>query len=127
MKYNDESQFLFETTLKTSVENFVHSVVAIYNGRLKIKRICAEIEELSKYGTLYPPEMLGLTEEQVEELKLTDPWADKCIPSGGFSIDKDPIGRRNGKRPLGNMQDVLKKAIESANEMISKKLVYEGE
>lgn len=65
VKHNDQSQFLFETTLATAVEDLAQEVTAIYNGRLKVDRICCEVEELAKYGTLYPPEILGLTEEQV--------------------------------------------------------------
>ncbi len=41
--------------------------------------------------------MQGLTEEQIEELKLKDEWADKCEPSGGHVEKKDDIGRRNGR------------------------------
>lgn len=50
------------------------------------------MEELVKHGTLLPPEMQGLTDEQIEELKLKDKWGDECIPSGGFTFEKDPIG-----------------------------------
>ncbi|XP_057662075.1 cilia- and flagella-associated protein 298 [Diorhabda carinulata] len=125
VKHKDESQFLYETTLNTNVEDLVTSIVAIYNGRLKIERICGEMEELSKHGTLYPPEILGLTEDQVEEMKLIDTWGEKCIPSGGYDTNKDPIGRRNGKRPKKNMQEVLKKAIAEARDMVTKKLVLQ--
>lgn len=65
VKHNDQSQFLHETTLDTPVDDLVQEVTAIYNGRLKVDRICSEMEELAKYGTMYPPEILGLTEEQV--------------------------------------------------------------
>lgn len=120
VKKGDETQFLYETELCKPIEKLALELVAIYNGRLKISRICAEIEELMKHGTMYPPEMLGLTEEQVEELKLVDTWGEKCIPSGGFVFNKDPIGRRNGKQPKLNMQEVLKKAVEEVKEMVSK-------
>lgn len=126
IKHNDQSQFLHETTLKTSVENATINIAAIYNGRLKIERICSEIEELAQYGTLYPPEILGLTEEQVQEMKLVDLWGDKCIPSGGFIETKDPVGRRNGKQPRKDMQDVLKNTVKDAKNLISKNLVQEG-
>ncbi|XP_023025450.1 cilia- and flagella-associated protein 298-A [Leptinotarsa decemlineata] len=125
IKHKDVSQFLFETTLKTPVEDLVKTVVAIYNGRLKIDRICSEIDELANHGTLFPPEILGLTEEQVEEMNLTDPWGEKCLPSGGHTYEKDPVGRRNGKKPTKAMQDVLKKAVTDAKEMISKNLVLQ--
>lgn len=126
IKQKDESQFLFETTLQTRVDELVKSVVAIYNGRLKIDRITSEMEELSKHGTLYPPEILGLTDEQVDEMNLVDTWGDKCIPSAGFTVNKDPIGRRNGKQPSKNMQEVLMNAIKEAKEMVSKNLVIMG-
>ncbi|KAG5895828.1 hypothetical protein JTB14_038259 [Gonioctena quinquepunctata] len=126
IKHKDASQFLFETTLNTPVNDLVKAVIAIYNGRLKIERICSEIEELSKHGTLFPPEILGLTEDQVEEMNLTDPWGEKCIPSGGFTFEKDPVGRRNGKKPTKAMQEVLQKAVAEAKEMISKNLAIQG-
>ncbi|EFA01664.2 UPF0769 protein CG18675-like Protein [Tribolium castaneum] len=126
VKHNDQSQFLYETTLNTPVEDVATKITAVYNGRLKVNRICSEMEELAKHGTLYPPEILGLTPEQVEELKLTDPWGEKCIPSGGFTMNKDPIGRRNGKQPRKEMQDVLNKAIKDAKDMISKNLVLQN-
>lgn len=123
VKNKDQSQFLYETSLNTPVEDLVVNITTIYNGRLKIDRICGEIEELAKYGTLYPPEILGLTEEQVEELKLVDHFGEKCIPSGGFTQVKDPIGRRNGKQPRKEMQDLLNNTVKQAKEMITKKLV----
>ncbi|XP_044748915.1 cilia- and flagella-associated protein 298 [Coccinella septempunctata] len=126
LKQKDESQFLYETTLQTSVDVLIKNVVAIYNGRLKVHRICCEIQELAKHGILYPPEILGLTPEQVEEMKLEDPYEEKCIPSGGFIINQDPIGRRNGRQPKKDMQEVLNKAVKDAKEMISKNLVPLG-
>ena len=82
--------------------------------------VVAEMEELAKHGTLLPPNIMGLTDEQVEELKLTDEWGEKCVPSGGWSFNKDPIGRRNGKQPNEHMQDVITRTIEEAKAMISK-------
>lgn len=126
VKHNDQDQFLYETTLNATVEDVVTNVTAIYNGRLKIQRVSAEIEELSEHGTMYPPEILGLTEEQVEEMKLIDHWGEKCLPSGGFQLKKDPIGRRNGKQPNKEMQNVLKNTVNEAKELISKDLVQRG-
>lgn len=78
------------------------------------------MDELKKHGTLLPPEIMGLTDEQVVELKLIDKWGEKCIPSGGYSFEKDPIGRRNGKQPTEQMQNVLSKTIEEAKACVSK-------
>lgn len=123
IKRGDESQFLFDTQLTTGVAQLVQDVAIIYNGRLKIGRIAAEIEELIKHGPMYPPEILGLTEEQVQELKLVDIWEEKVIPSGGWDYNKDPVGRRNGRQPKPNMQEMLRTAVGDAKNMISKKLV----
>lgn len=59
-------------------------------------------------------------------MKLYDHWGEKCIPSGGFSLVKDPIGRRNGKQPRKEMQDLLTKTVQEAKELISSKLVLQN-
>lgn len=65
VKRGDESQFLYETDVQKPVEDVVKDIVAIFNGRLKVQRICYEMDELQKHGTFLPPEMQGLTDEQV--------------------------------------------------------------
>lgn len=88
--------------------------------------LCLEIEELANYGCMLPPEMIGLTDEQIEDLKLVDTWADSCTPSGGYNLTKDPVGRRNGRQPLPQMQEMLRKTVSDALAMIDKKLVSEN-
>lgn len=121
IKKGDESQFLYETTVELPIDELVKDVCAIHNGRLKVQRICAEMEELAEHGITLPPNMQGLTEEQVEELKLKDEWADKCVPQGGVRENKDPIGRRNGQAPTEKMAEMIKKTTKEAKDMISKK------
>lgn len=41
VKRGDESQFLLETTGSTSIEELTLAVTRIYNGRLKVQRVCA--------------------------------------------------------------------------------------
>lgn len=127
IKRGDENQFLYDTQLTIGVAQLVQEVAVIYNGCLKVRRICYEIEELIKHGPMYPPEILGLTEEQVEELKLVDIWEEKVIPSGGWDYNKDPVGRRNGRQPKPNMQEVLRTAVNDARNMINKKLIESNE
>ncbi|KAG7201364.1 hypothetical protein KM043_004129 [Ampulex compressa] len=152
VKKGDESQFLYDTHVEAKVEEVIQEITIIYNGRLKISRICYEIEELAKHGTLLPPDMMGLTEEQVQELRLKDEWGDRCVPMTGWTFNKDPVvrlerarrlrrgegtdvemkpfqntlGRRNGRQPNEKMQEVLKNTIEDARSMTSKKLVQQG-
>ncbi|KAL2727607.1 cilia- and flagella-associated protein 298 isoform X1 [Vespula maculifrons] len=40
VKKGDESQFLYETHVDAMVEDVLYEVTIIYNGRLKILRIC---------------------------------------------------------------------------------------
>ncbi|KAG8590875.1 hypothetical protein GDO81_006951 [Engystomops pustulosus] len=121
VKHGDESQFLFDTTVSVSVEELTKQVTSIYNGRLKVSRICSEMEELSEHGITLPPNMQGLTDEQIEELKLKDEWETKCTPSGGSVFKKDELGRRNGHAPDENMKKVLQKTMEEARALIAKK------
>ncbi|XP_030058004.1 cilia- and flagella-associated protein 298 isoform X2 [Microcaecilia unicolor] len=121
VKRGDESQFLFDTTGDVLVEELTEKITDIYNGRLKVQRICSEMTELADHGITLPVNMQGLTDEQIEDLKLKDEWAEKCVPSGGYVFKKDDIGRRNGQAPNEKMKEVLKKTTEEAKALISKK------
>ncbi|XP_038622147.1 cilia- and flagella-associated protein 298 [Tachyglossus aculeatus] len=121
VKRGDENQFLLEASGSIPVEELTVQVTRIYNGRLKVQRLCSEMEELAEHGIFLPPNMQGLTDDQVEDLKLKDEWAERCTPSGGSVFKKDEIGRRNGHAPNEKMMQVLKKTIEEARALISKK------
>jgi len=123
IKKGEESHFLYETTVDIIVEELLVSLIAIYNGRLKVQRICTEVEELADHGITMSPHMQGLADDQIEELKLTDDYSEQCQPSGGCIINIDDIGRRNGKAPIERMADVLKKTVKEAKDLISKKNV----
>ena len=41
IKRGDESQFLFETTTTIPINDLIQQIALIYNGRLKVHRICA--------------------------------------------------------------------------------------
>lgn len=127
VKRGDEVQFIFDTKLETRLDALLLELVYIYNGRLKVFRICNEIEELAKYGPAKMPEMIGLTEEQVEELHLVDEWMDICVPSGGVIENVDLSGRRFGRQPKKEMQNVLLKAVLDAKQMICKEKVVKGD
>lgn len=127
IKRGNDSQFLYETSASIKVSQLNAEIGSIYNGRLKIKRICGEIEELTKYGPMLPPEIIGLTEDQVTELKLVDEWEEKVIPSGGWTNSPDPCGRRNGRQPNQHMQNVLTKAVKEAKDMISSEIINKNE
>ena len=41
VKRNNDPQFLYETTVDTMIDFILQDIATIYNGRLKIERICA--------------------------------------------------------------------------------------
>lgn len=41
VKRGDESQFLFSTTVDAPLETVIQHITAIYNGRLKVDRLCS--------------------------------------------------------------------------------------
>ena len=45
VKKGDDSQFLYDTDVEANVDDVISDIVVIYNGRLKISRIC--------YGKFY--------------------------------------------------------------------------
>ena len=53
IKKSDESQFLYETTTDIPTEQLIAELVPIYNGRLKVNRICAgqyEVDHMDGLG-----------------------------------------------------------------------------
>ena len=74
---------------------------------MSIINVPSEIPELADHGITLPPNMQGLTEEQIVELNLIDEWEDKCVPSGGPVLRKDEIGRRNGQGETVNLEQEI--------------------
>lgn len=44
VKHGDESQFLLETTGRVSIEDLTQEMTRLYNGRLKVQRLCTGIK-----------------------------------------------------------------------------------
>uniref|UniRef100_A0A8C6EI64 Uncharacterized protein n=1 Tax=Microcebus murinus TaxID=30608 RepID=A0A8C6EI64_MICMU len=111
-----ESQLLLQAPESTELEELRVQVAHVhhYNWRLKVQHLCSEMEELPGHGVFLPPNMQGLTDDQIEELKLRDEWGEKCMPSWGLV---------NRQAPNEKMKQVLKKTIEEAKAIISKKQV----
>lgn len=121
LKRGDESKFLYDTTTKVPVTELVAACTEIFNGRLKIERLCAQIQMLADHGISKPSEAIGLTDEQVVEMKIQDLWTPKCYPSGGSVFNRDDIGIRTGNAPKPELAQVLRKTVDEAKEAISKK------
>lgn len=113
---------MWQTTAIPLAE-LIPELVKIHNGRLRIERLTAEIEGLADFGIAKPVEAVGLTDEQIIELKIKDLWTPKCFPSGGAVFNKDVIGRRTGNAPKPELAEVLKKTCAEAMAATSKDLV----
>jgi len=120
VKHGDKALFLMETKTTHDVESLTTEIARLHNLRLRLDRLCTAVELLAEHGLGLPENMVGLTDEQVEELKLVDEWAAKCVPSGGVHFNQDPIGRRSGNAPTQAMKDVLMKTVTDAKSLLSK-------
>ncbi len=127
VKRDMKSLFLLEASLVHSVEEVLARAVRLSNGRLKVLKVAEEAEALAQHGTALPPEMRGLLEEQIRELKLTDEEGDRCVPEGGAEDRRDELGRRSGRAPKrGEMVEVLRRAAGEAKKMVSEENVKAG-
>lgn len=92
---------IFIVHVHYSLYMYIFIVIAIITVQSVIKDflliLTIEMELLSSHGILLPPNMHGLTDEQVTDLKLKDEYADTCVPCGGHVNNPDPVGRRNGR------------------------------
>lgn len=120
VKKGDEGLFLMETSTGRDVESVTLEIARLYNLRLRLDRLCSAVEQLAAHGLHLPENMVGLTDDQIEELKLVDEWAGKCVPCGGAVFNQDPIGRRSGNAPNQAMKDVLLKTVADAKSLLSK-------
>jgi len=77
------------------------------------------MEQLAMHGISKTPQMIGLTDEQVAELKYKDETA-TYYPSGGSNSHHDDLGIRTGQAPTAKMQEVLRKTVSEAKAAIHK-------
>ncbi|NWI87657.1 CF298 protein, partial [Pitta sordida] len=119
VKRGGESLFVMEAPGSARLSELAPLAARIPLACLSV--LPAELQELAEHGVSLPPNMQGLTEEQIQELGLRDEWAERSVPSGGSVFRRDELGRRNGHAPNEKMQQVIKKTIEEAKALISKK------
>ncbi|KAL3320628.1 hypothetical protein Ciccas_000703 [Cichlidogyrus casuarinus] len=121
IKRGDQVRFTIDVNSETMIDDLIKLCAELHNSLLKIERICAELEELAEHGVTMPPNMQGLNEEQISELKLKDDYLEKCTPSGGYVERSDDMRRRNGRAPIETMAKVLMTAAKDAKDMVSRK------
>lgn len=75
VKKGDESQFLYDTHAEANVENVIRDVVVIYNGRLKISRICYGKCQLCEKGARIPRDYIKNCDYITTERNCTETFS----------------------------------------------------
>eukprot|EP00039_Didymoeca_costata_P016004 m.279563 g.279563 ORF g.279563 m.279563 type:complete len:291 (-) comp16323_c11_seq18:311-1183(-) len=119
VKRGDNQLFLYETLTSSSMEDVLQDIVKIYNEILRLNRLADEIDLLAAHGISKPPKAIGLTDEQIEEMKIVDEYTPKCTPSGGTVFQRDDIGRRTGNAPTAKLAEVLRKTCADAKAAVA--------
>lgn len=121
VKSDSHLLFHLETTLDQRGSTLKDLIVKIQNGRLKIHRICDQIQCLAQHGIQVHPQRQGLLEEQIQELKLEpDANLETFQPDGGYQDCPDPLQQRTGRAPKEEMQEILKATIDKVKANMKK-------
>jgi len=118
VKNSADNQFLFEATVKESVDTLVRNMVHIWNTRLKIAQLTYQCERLGEFGPLKRPDRQGIDtilEEAGEDFGRTT--------NKNKFYKPDPMGQRTGNACDPKLLRVLNKTIEDARAACSKEQV----
>ncbi|KAG4097959.1 hypothetical protein H8356DRAFT_1308595 [Neocallimastix lanati (nom. inval.)] len=133
VKRNEKSMFLYENLVSTPISELVPVLVNRYNLINRVGRLVQAGRELVLYGPLKPYDQHGLTEEQINNLdkkKNSNEIEEAKIITNdkGFKVAyrPDPTGRRNGEAPIPETAKVIEKALDEAEQLISKDKVAQG-
>lgn len=133
VKRNEKSMFLYENLVSTPISELVPVLVNRYNLINRVNRLVQAGRDLVLYGPLKPYDQHGLTEEQLNNLdkkkNSNEVEEAKIITNDkGLTVAyrPDPTGRRNGEAPIPETAKVIEKALDDAEQLISKDKVAQG-
>jgi len=120
IKRSADNTFLFEGTTAATVDDVTRELAVLHNDRLRVERVCVEMEELAKHGPAKPPGKEGIDKygvigglaEGVDELSLSKEFA---------NYQQDPQGKRTGDAPSAQLAGVLRKQVAEAVAAVSVK------
>ena len=118
----EESLFLYETSVNTLVADTLINILQLYNGQSKVKRICSELKCLIDYGVYLPPDPSNRLNNELKQLNIGETDKENCsdfAPTGGYEANPDPSHRRTGQRPKHNMREILTRTMFEALTKIS--------
>jgi hypothetical protein len=113
-----KNEFLFETTVKTEINDLLKELCEVHNLRLKVLRLAMACTELAKHGPLRPEETRGISDDlsKVSELDVN---------SYGAPTRPDEHGYRTGVPPPPECGDVLTRTAEEAAAGVDHMLVQQ--
>jgi len=111
-----KNEFLYETTVKSSVSDLLKDLCEVHNLRLKVLRLAVTCKELAKHGPIRPEETRGISDDlsKVSELDVN---------AYGQPTNPDEHGMRTGCPPPPEVAEVLSRTAEESEAAVSVELV----
>uniref|UniRef100_A0A7S1WRV9 Uncharacterized protein n=1 Tax=Alexandrium catenella TaxID=2925 RepID=A0A7S1WRV9_ALECA len=113
-----KNEFLFETTVKTSVADLLKELCEVHNLRLKVLRLAVTCKELAKHGPIRPEETRGISDDLSKVTELD-------VNAYGQPTNPDANGFRTGCPPPPEVADVLSRTAEEAEAAVDVALVLQ--
>lgn len=126
LKINDRNQFLYEVSIKESIDKVIEDLVLINNLRTKIDLTAVSIEELLKHGPLKPEESRGLSVTEKFGDEIDDKYKPKKEPMPdrvGNVFNEDKSHHRTGWTFEKDVVEKYLKEIADLKEKISIKQI----
>lgn len=125
LKKAEKDEFLFETSVETSVGVVTRDLVKIHNLRCKVRRLVDAATDLAAYGPMKTPEEQGLDDDTplLSDVQEDGTMKPKQAKQSGPYYNPDPSNRRNGDAPSPQLKEVIKRTVDDARMLTSMKMV----
>jgi len=111
-----KNEFLYETTVKSNIQDLLRELCEVHNLRLKVLRLAATCKELSKHGPIRPEETRGISDDLSKVTELD-------VNAYGTPTNPDEHGYRTGCPPPPEVAAVLCRTAEEAEAAVDVALV----
>lgn len=121
LKKNEQSILLAEFNVQESTDVVIKTLINLYNGFLRLERLCDAVLDLKNHGVFKHPKDHGYSEQ---ELKQQEIIREIVIVDGQEYIrNPDPTGQRCGLAPNDQVAQTLQETVDKARFEISKEHV----
>ncbi|KAI8836577.1 hypothetical protein BC829DRAFT_405647 [Chytridium lagenaria] len=129
VKKSDELLFTYETMTTTSTTDLINKLCAIYNERLRLRRLIGAVSDILQYGLWKEEKDHGYSMEEIELFTYMeeDPSKGKIIEKDGtnYILNRDPTGRRTGECPNVEASLKIRNAMEKAESLLKETTTME--